>query len=274
MIKHVSVYTYGDKSHANTINIAANFAKKYGAKLNGVFVKPSYGSYANYYGEYPLNLATNFHNDQKEFADAIEENFNDIAEKFGVQHEWHIVDEYENHLRPPFYSDYIFVSKPVDDDLIFSETDFVDNLILQTGLPTVVVPTDWQGDVLATKPVLGWKETKEAINAVRHTLELMRDADDVHILTVTKKTDLDQDLVESIQIGEYLSAHGIKCLSHHESKLAGENSTQTLIRHVKYHHRDAVIIGGYGRSRFRELILGGMTRRLIADSHVPVVLAH
>lgn len=275
MIKKVLVYTYGSQSHENTINMAAAFASKHEADLTGIFIKPNYVGYSIMYGEYPLEFAQKFYNEQKVYAKNAKIQFEKLTKKYNCKSEWYEIDEHKKQLNPSLYSDYIFVSRPIGDDFVFSEVDFVDRLILETGLPTVVVPLEWTDTNFAQHPVLGWKETKESVNAVRHTLRIMRDAEDVSIVSVTSKTDLDKELLESVQISEYLSAHDVTCKFHHERMLTGEkDESQTLIRHIKYHHRDSVIIGGYSHSRFRELVLGGMTRELIRKSPVPVLLSH
>ncbi|MFT7527595.1 MAG: nucleotide-binding universal stress UspA family protein [Arenicella sp.] len=170
----------------------------------------------------------------------------------------------------------IFISQPdSESNVIFNDTDFVDRLIIETGLPIIIVPKTWSSDGFAQHPALGWKETREAAAAVRHALPLMRSAKQVDIVTVTKQSDLDQELVESIGISEYLTEHGVKCQYFYERMIEPEHDhSETLIRHVKDKECDLIIIGGYGHSRFREIVLGGMTRDLIKNSPVPVLMSH
>ncbi|MFT6407663.1 MAG: nucleotide-binding universal stress UspA family protein, partial [Arenicella sp.] len=53
-----------------------------------------------------------------------------------------------------------------------------------------------------------------------------------------------------------------------------KNEADTLLRHIEKHGRDLIIMGGYGHSRLREIVLGGVTRALIKKSPVPILLAH
>lgn len=275
MIKKVLVYAFGSQSHENTIRAAAMFATQYGAELKGVFVKPNYLGYSTFYGEQPINLAQRFYALQTEFAEIAKQEFTDLTKGFGCKSDWCEIDEYDESLRLPIYSDYIFVNKPVNDGLVFSETDFVDHLILKTGLPTIIIPPNWGGKTFARRPILGWKETKEAINAVRHCLPLMRGSEGVNIVTVTAKKDLDTELIQGVKISEYLSAHQISCKYHNTRVLPDENDeAQSLIRYAGEHYGDLLIIGGYGHSRFQQLVLGGVTRQLLKNSPIPLLLAH
>lgn len=276
MIKRVLVYTYGDQSHANTIHAAAVIAAKYDARLTGLFVKPDFAGYSMVYGSYPLNLTKSFHDLQDDFAANVKAEFESVCSEFELQTQWHEVDQYERTPRPSNYADLIFVSQPdKESSVIFNDTDFVDFLITDTGLPTVVIPRQWTASEVGKRPTLGWKECRESVGAVRHALPLMRDADDVDIVSVTKRTNLDNELVEGIEISEYLTDHGVTTRFFAEHMDADDRRpADTLIRHVKDRGRDLIIIGGYGHSRFREIVLGGMTRDLIKESPVPVLLSH
>ena len=276
MISRVLVYTFGDQSHDSTIKTAAAFAAQHNAELVGLFVRPDVMGYTVTYGSYPLDLAQTFYDLQAKFSEKIKTRFKKISSVYDIDTQWHETEQYEKTPRPAFYADIIFVSQPdKESSVIFNDTDFVDHLITDTGLPTVVVPRKWSAEQFAEQPVLGWSETREAVNAVRHALPLMQAAKDVDILTVTRTTNLDQELVDGIEISNYLNKHQVTTEFFAERMTAqDQNEAGTLLRHVEHRDRDLIIIGGYGHSRFREIILGGMTRQLIKKSAVPVLLAH
>ncbi|MGK0374846.1 MAG: nucleotide-binding universal stress UspA family protein [Arenicella sp.] len=276
MIREVLVYTYGEQLHDSTIRAAAVFAAKHNAKLTGLFVKPDVMGYSVAYGNYPLSLADTFYALQSGYCAKIKKNFERIVEQFEIASEWHQTDEYEKKPRPAFYADIIFVSQASkDSSVIFNDSNFIDHLITDTGLPIVIIPRDWSAKNFATLPVLGWKETPEAVNAVRHTLAIMRDAKDVNIVSISPPPDPDEELIEGIEISDYLNRHQITTEYFAENmNQQDHNEADALLRHVDKHGRDLIIIGGYGHSRFREIVLGGMTRRLIKESSVPVLLAH
>lgn len=276
MIRKILIYTYGDQSHDNAIEAAAIFAAQHDAELTGLFVRPDMMGYATIYGSYPLNLAQSFYDQQSEFAAKLKSSFEKIVAKHDVRNQWHEIEQFERRPKPSLYADYIFVSQPdKESSVLFNDADFVDHLITDTGLPTVVIPKGWSANSFGEKPALGWVETREAVSAVRHTLSLMRKADNVDIVTVSKKPDLDEELLEGIEISEYLTEHGVitKFYAEHINE-EDRNEADTILRHVNNHARDLIIVGGYGHSRFREIILGGVTRALIQKSPVPVILSH
>lgn len=276
MINEVLVYTFGSQSHDSVIKAAASFAAQHDADLVGLYVKPDVVGYASIYGTYPLNLVETFYDLQKEFANKAKAQFEKIVRSYNIRSQWHETKEYERKPRTAFYADIAFVSQAnKDSGVAFNESGFIDHLITDTGLPTIVIPSDWSADMFAQKPVLGWNETREAANAVRHALPIMRDAKEVDVVTITMKTDLDDELIEGIEISKYLTRHDIKTRYFAERMIEQDSSeADTLLRHVEDRSRDLIIIGGYGHSRLRELVLGGMTRALLTKSPVPVLLVH
>ncbi len=276
MIKRIMLFTYGDQSHENTIAHAVRYAKKIDAEVTGLFVKPDYLQYSTLYGEYPLNLAKTIYDRQQSYSDDNKAVFESTLKKFGCKGEWHDVERYEAGPNPALYSDCIFVSQPQDkSSTLFSETDFVDALIMNTGIPVIIVPKDWQGTEFATRPLLGWKESKEATNAVRHAMPFMLQANDVDIVSVSNSKTPEDKLIHGIQISEYLSLHGVSCGFYDVREIDIDvNEADSLLRYAEDNKRDLIIVGGYSHTRFREIVLGGVTRRLLRTSTLPVLFAH
>ena len=132
-------------------------------------------------------------------------------------------------------------------------------LVLASGRPVL----DVGGAITAAKfdkVLIGWKDTREARRAVADALPILQRAGEVTAVTVSEgepgleRAGLD-DLVT------WLGRHGI---SAHSEVIANPEGfvdvleTAALLRGV-----DLLVTGGYGHSRFREWLFGGMTRRLL-----------
>lgn len=276
MIKRVMVYTYGAQPHENTIEIAAKFAAAKDAQIIGLFLKPDYVNYANVYGQFPLNMTKTFYEHQEQFAEQSKECFERICQRSDCRYEWNEVDQYEPSPKPELYTDCIFISQPgKSTDNTFDEFDYLDSLIIASGTPIIIVPRGWQADTFARCPVLAWKESKEAASATRQSISIMQQADKVDIVSVDASLDRDHELVSGVQIGEYLGLHGIDCTFFDKPKTKGDkHESEVILRHIEDHKNDLLIMGGYSRSRLREIILGGMTRDMLKNCSIPVLMAH
>lgn len=276
MIKRVLVYTYGDHSHDHSIRAAATFAAQHDAELIGLFVEPDVMGFTSIYGTYPLNLAQTFVDLQSDFEANIRKSFETIAAEYKLRTQWHRTAEYEKSPRPSFYADLTFIGQVAHpNEVVFDGANFIDHLITDTGLPTVVVPTNWSSKSFGQRPILAWRETREAAGAVRHALPLMRSADDLHVISAYREEHKEKELIDGVEICQYLSEHGVET---EFFALSIDSHTQpeaeAICRHVKEQNRDLIIAGGYGHSRLREVILGGMTRSLLAISPVPILFSH
>ena len=72
---------------------------------------------------------------------------------------------------------------------------------------------------------------------------------------------------------QFLTRHGVKAavtvLARSEAPVA-----QVLARHALDLGADLMVMGAYGHSRLREAVLGGATRTVLENTHIPVLMAH
>ena len=276
MIKRVVVTLHGPASNKGVISAAAGFASRHGARLTGLFVKPEILNYATVYGAYPLNLAQNFSDLQESLARNAEQEFEQCCQKFDCETQWHTCTENEVTGAAAIYSDFMFVPQPkIEDSVIFNDLDYTDRIILESGIPAIVIPTDWTHAIETQHPMVGWNRSREAVRAVRTSLDLLRESAAVDIVVVNQPGDLQDQLADGIEISAYLGAHDIDANHFSEIQHTDDSSeAEALQRHAKEHDCDLLVIGGYGHSRLREIILGGVTRQLVRDSDIPVLIIH
>jgi nucleotide-binding universal stress UspA family protein len=142
--------------------------------------------------------------------------------------------------------------------------------LLKTGRPVLVVPSTPQS-CIASHVVIGWNGSDEAARAVGAVISCLHAAEAVTVLTGRKSAELKrpnaQDLVD------YLAWHGIKATAQvfdSHAKSAGEG----LLHTAHELEADLLVLGGYSHSRARELMVGGVTRYMLAEADIPVIMAH
>ena len=54
----------------------------------------------------------------------------------------------------------------------------------------------------------------------------------------------------------------------------GEPVGAALLNAASEAGADLLVMGGYGRTRLSELVLGGVTRHVLADSQLPILISH
>jgi len=146
------------------------------------------------------------------------------------------------------------------------------DLVMQAGRPLFIAPDNvsW----LDLRSVLvAWKDTPEARRAIADSLPMLRKAKDVTVAEVVEAGDSRPAAVSRVRdVVAWLSRHGVSA-----SELVPERSGDAIAQLEAIAANvgaGVVVAGAYGHSRFRELVLGGMTEHLITQSRRCVLLSH
>lgn len=146
---------------------------------------------------------------------------------------------------------------------------FVGALTLASRAPVIVVPPAIKGFAVAGSALVAWNGSFEAAQALRAALPLLALAEAVDVVTVDGS---DPDFPAAAACA-YLSRHGI----HSETSAwtcDGDSTGKTILRAAAQRGSAYIVMGAYGHSRLREYVFGGVTRRLLADASLPLLLAH
>lgn len=134
--------------------------------------------------------------------------------------------------------------------------------------PMLVQPGTQTGFDPLGPVIVAWNGSFEAANAIRQALPLIAMASAVHVVTVEEERD---DRFPSTAASEYLARHGIMSEIHSHDG-GGRPVAQTIIDAASIHRASAIVMGAYGHSRAHEYLFGGVTRALLKDCPVPLVL--
>lgn len=143
-------------------------------------------------------------------------------------------------------------------------------VVLNVSAPALAVPEAAPGFDVSAAAAIGWNGSIDAVNAVRAALPLLRCAASITVIAVAEE--IAHDLPDADVCAD-LSRHSLTaaldCLE------AGElNIADALLRKLDEVGGGLFVMGAYGHSRVREYMFGGVTRRMLSDLPVPLLLAH
>jgi len=144
--------------------------------------------------------------------------------------------------------------------------------VLRMGRPVILVP-EFVHELRADRIMVGWKDTREARLAVHDALPFLSRASEVAIVEICTSDQQDLARRRVRDVAEYLQIHGAKCRTDVRVHMA-ESDAHQLIRLAKEDGADLIVTGAYGRSRLGEWMFGGMTRGLIDESAVCLLMSH
>ena len=144
---------------------------------------------------------------------------------------------------------------------------FVLAALLQSGRPVLVLPQK-QAKVPGKRIAIAWNQSAEASRTVAACMPLLQSAEQVTIISCGTE---DRRGPKSSQLLAYLKHWDIRAKA---VRTKGHAEGREMMQAYKDTRSDLLVMGAYSRSRLREVVLGGMTEKMLWESQVPVIMQH
>ncbi|KUP91177.1 universal stress protein [Tritonibacter horizontis] len=171
------------------------------------------------------------------------------------------------------FSDLVVMDLPYREGQGTETETIIETALFDARSPVLVVPEDKSLPARPQTVIVAWDESIQALAAIRKSLPFLQSAALVRIAVI----DPSQHGIERSDPGgmlcQMLARHGVTCEVDVLSKTLPRVS-DVLRRHATDAGADLIVMGAYGHSRLRQLILGGTTRNMLEQSDLPVLLAH
>jgi nucleotide-binding universal stress UspA family protein len=154
-----------------------------------------------------------------------------------------------------------------------SAAEVVDEGVLfDSGRPVVFVPYIQKAGLKLDRVMVCWDGSRAATRAIADAMPFLKKAKQVEIVMVSTKKPKD-DEVAGADLGQHLARHGLK-VDVKRITATDTDVSSTILSYAADSSTDLIVMGGYGHSRLREFILGGVTRGLLESMTVPVLMSH
>jgi len=168
------------------------------------------------------------------------------------------------------YTDLTVVGQQSPSGATDAYTGFADELVLQSGRPILVIPHIGVERPIGKHIVIAWNASRESARAVADAMPLLEKSDAVEIMAVDPKGIGD---IPGADIAQHLARHGINVEATHS--VANQiDAGDVLLNYVSDCGADLLVMGAYGHSRMREIVLGGVTRHMLEHMITPVLMSH
>jgi nucleotide-binding universal stress UspA family protein len=143
--------------------------------------------------------------------------------------------------------------------------------LFESGRPIVVVPYIQQRGLTLERVLACWDGSRTAARAIGDAMPFLERAKAVDIVIVTEERKFEE--MTATNMCAHLARHGVAASVKRVTKgdIAIEDA---LLSYAADSGADFMVMGGYGHSRLREFILGGVTRGILASMTVPVLMSH
>jgi nucleotide-binding universal stress UspA family protein len=275
MIKDLVVNLVGRAPQDFTVDYAVSLAKTFDAHVTGIAfvydpVIPDAG-----FGGIPVDVIEVQRAEQAKAAKDAIDRFEAAASKAGVAAQTRSIDASLGGAATEFGR----IARRFDVAVVgqaqrqygAAEELMIEGALFESGRPVIVVPYVQKQGVTLAHVLICWDGGRTAARAVADAMPFLQRAQVVEILVVAEPRKHAQ--VTGARLSEHLSRHGITVEVKRIAK--GDIGVEgAILSHVADTGADFVVMGGYGHSRLREFVLGGVTRSILTSMSVPVLMSH
>jgi nucleotide-binding universal stress UspA family protein len=171
------------------------------------------------------------------------------------------------------YSDLAVVSQfDPDEPGVIVPPDFPEYVVFNSGKPTLLLPHTGSFTSIGRRVLIAWDGSRTATRAVADALPLLRQASRVHVAIYNQAAAAIEQVPAGIELIKYLTCHGVNVEL--LPTVASSDVGNSLLSQANDFGSDLIVMGGYGHSRFREILLGGVTRTVLDSMTIPVLMSH
>lgn len=147
-----------------------------------------------------------------------------------------------------------------------------ESALFESGRPVIIVPYIQKAPIKLDRIMVCWDGSKPAARAMADAMPLLERAKNVEVVTVANKRG-ERDEIGHADIVQHLARHGLKVEV--ARIMRGDLDVgDALLSHSVDVGADFMIMGGYGHSRLREFVLGGVTRDILRTMTLPTLMSH
>lgn len=211
----------------------------------------------------------------KENADKLRNQIEQQLEHEGVSWDWRFVYGIAPHrlLEHSPLADVVIVGAVEAGKGGHGPSALVGDLVLKSHAPVLVVPADAKGFDVSAPMMVAWNGSSEACHALRAALPLLACSCKVTLVSVAEPLEKARFDFPSSEGAKYLSRHGIDCdiveIPRGEARIV-----DTLLSAAQMHESGLMVLGAFGHSRLAEMLLGGVTRQMLTEPQMVMLLAH
>lgn len=285
--RKILVPLMGGAHDSHILKVAFEVAKAFGSHVSGVFVRPDPSEVLPYLGEGVsagvIQEIMDASRDAANRAAAVARGNLDGAAKAAGASVFDVGQAGSGvgasfHVRDGMLEEVLTEEARLSDLVVFEAPSSTKEAILRSAIesvllngrkPILIVPQH-ASKIVGAKVAIGWDGGAAAAHAISGSIPLLSRAEAVEILNVTSGP---IDTVQMDRLRDYLRLHGLSVVEHGINP-GSQSTASALLDGAQRAGAGLLVIGGYGHSRLREFVLGGVTRYVFANVSMPILMAH
>lgn len=273
--KDLLVHVDNTKALPSRLEVALELAQSHSAHLTGVYVLPQLEMPTYLAGDVAMNLIDVQQEAVRTRTAEAETIFRNTCARAGTPAEWRTTEggAISALSLQARYVDLIILGQWNPEDPQSIGSGLANHVVLESGRPVLIIPYSGIQKPLGKRIIIGWNASREAVRAVNDALPLLQGAVKVDVVAINSPGETKGADSLTADICLHLARHGVKTEGH-DVQVGDVEVGPLLLSRATELGADLIVMGAYGHSRFRELVLGGATRHLLHHMTVPVLMSH
>jgi nucleotide-binding universal stress UspA family protein len=277
MIRDILVNLAQGVEKDSACEFAASLAAYFGAHMTGLSIAYEIDVPPFYMGALPTDFIDAQMTENQAAADKATARFKEIAGAAGVTFDARSLSASLGVAAGSFAHmarlyDLTVVAQP-NPDLPGPEEVIAETVLMESGRAVLMVPYVQKAPFAVDRVVVAWDGGRASARALAESLPLLHRAKTVEVLRVVQAHAETAD-EEGPEVVRHLARHNLEAVVRTLPVGSGESVSSAILNEIADRGADLVVMGGYGHSRLRELVLGGVTRDILGSMTVPVLMAH
>lgn len=273
-LKTILVHLADDDHHRARLDVALRLARQHGAHVVALFITFPVGMPPAIAGRGASAVfVQEARSSARRKAEALRREFDSLCREAAVEQTWIVEDgeQLEALARHAHVADLTIVSQSSEGSYLEDRVRprLAEEITLLSGSPVLLLPRVDPVPGFAEHVMVAWHPNREAVRALRDALPFLRAAPRVSVVAVGEAPARSAGEAEVVA---HLRRHGVAAEPVRVPERDGVGAT--LLATARERGCDMLVMGAYGRSRLRELLLGGATRHVFRNTHVPVLMSH
>jgi nucleotide-binding universal stress UspA family protein len=267
-IRHIVVYLDGWGRDRAVLELAAGIGARLRASLEADFVRIRDGAISE------SEFSGGVERLQAKFEQSARAAFDALKQKAEVEAEFRVLS---GQAAPELVwrarmADLVVIGQPTPDGSA-GDYSIPADVVIAAGVPVLIVPAQGSFADAGRRALVAWKHARETTRALRDALPLLAKAEQVTVLNIEPEHEPKTLALEQAGVKTMLQRHGIRATVE-VAEARGRDVHELLLAKASEIGADLLVMGAYGRSRFREMLTGGVTHGIMSNMTLPVLMSH
>lgn len=259
------------------LEIALRFARRFDAHLTGLFatfMPDPRGFHAMAGSASWFETQRKLHEEQR---GATERIFRAELQRAGVKGEWIAASQSAEpsvvaHCR---YADLVILGQDdPDDPQTYIADRFPESVVMASGRPVLMLPYAGHHEAVGSRVLVAWNGSRESARALYDAMPLLAGAQRVTVARINTPGSGAPMRAPGTDVTATLARHGVNASYAELRNDIDETSGDALLSFAAGEGYDLLVMGAYGHARWKERVLGGVTRTIVDSATVPVLMSH